>query len=646
MPRAGRPEQPLVTNGPVAQLADELRRMRYRADLTYGQLAEKTGLSAATLRAAAAGTRRPTWKVTRAFATACGGDQGTALVLWTAACRAAGREPPGQPPIDPPDPTAAASATDLVGMLKLLRQWADSPSLAELNRRAGGHNLLPPSTASDMLHSQRLPRLELMLTFVRACGLEEDRATAWRAAWERVKARESDPPASSRPSGALALGPREYWQPALTPKEAATTGIPKRKYEQAALFARKAVEEHQRLGSGRDQWEPTPILNDKLAATFIADGEQELASRLAKDADPVLDKSQGLVEEVKASLDKIAEYTRPISSPESGFSYSVAEAVDRVGQDNIKIELDQAAGKHHHRRASALLRRLASWAPWLEAVGFLTFITYYLNVPLLEPWHDWLGWSFAVVVVAVIILGQTWLVLQAASSHNHAREAHADGNHYEAERGRRNWYLWLTAVAAVAITVGMIWRGTATLGNASFGTAALMILAATITGLLLPTLAYLGFALDGSTVSRERDGLAADLDDDLDDYLETIGDSRRDLAGVAEAGDTLKSKTFPDICHTTQEAVDGVYEFYATVRLLIGGLSADPPTRTTKTISVDPAGNISGYIGTSIPGAGTVNLNLLFDRQHRLDEIETQRAHLLERIGALPQHPWGKSRTI
>ena len=112
-----------------------------------------------------------------------------------------------------------------------------------------------------------------------------------------------------------------------------------------------------------------------------------------------------------------------------------------------------------------------------------------------------------------------------------------------------------------------------------------MIFVAAVTGLLLPTLAYLGIALDGSTVSRERDSLAAELDDDLDDYLETISDSRRDLADVAEIGDTLKNKTFPDICHATQEAVDGVYGFYGTVRLLIGGLSADPPAKTTKTIA-------------------------------------------------------------
>jgi transcriptional regulator with XRE-family HTH domain len=643
MPRAGRPEQPLVTGGPAAQLAGELRLMRQRDDLTYGQLAEKTGLSAATLRAAAAGARLPTLKVTCAFASACGGDQDTVLALWTAA---AGQEPPGQPLADPPDPAAAASAADLVGMLNLLRQWADSPSLAELSRRAGGPGFLPRSTVSDMLRGQRLPRLELMLTFVRACGLEEDRAAAWQAAWEHVRARESDAAAAaSRPSVVLVAGPPPSWDPALIPKEAPTLGISKSEYEQAVLFARRAVREHQRLGSARDQWEPTPVVNAKLAGPFIADGEQELASRLEKEADPALDEAQGLIEEVKGSLDDIAGYAVPVSSPESGSNYSVTEAVARVRQDDMKIEQDEADGLHYHRRASLLLQRLASWAPWLEAAGFLTFVTYYLDVPLFEPWQDWLGWSFAVAVAVVIILGQTWLVRQAAKSHNQAREIYANGLQHAAKLGftRRNWYLAGTAVTAAAVAAGMIWRGATALDHASSGTAAVMIFLAAVTGLLLPILAYLGIALDGSKVSRERDALAAELDDDLGDYQEAIADNRRDLDGVGEICGTLKNKTFPDICQTTQEAVDAVYGAYGTVRLLIGGLSADPPARTAKTVNVDLAGRISGYIGTSIPGAGTVSLDPLFDRQRRLDEIEAQRSNLAEQIDALPPHPWGMS---
>jgi hypothetical protein len=439
----------------------------------------------------------------------------------------------------------------------------------------------------------------------------------------------------------------ETWEPALTPTEAARVDIHKDEYKSAAQYARMVVEEHQRLGTPRDGWEPTRLHNGTLAAPYIADGTDELSGRLEQEADPRLDESHGLVENVRASLDEAVAHTKPITGPETGASYSVAEAVAHVEEYDTKIKQDQDAGKHHHHRASTLFQRLATWAPWIEAVGFLTFIAYYLNVPLLEPWQDWLGWSFAATVVIAIILGQTWLIRHAAKSHNHGREARADNHRHEAERAfiRRNWYLGLTAVTAVAITSGMIWRGIAALGNASMGTTAVLVFVAAVTGLLLPTLAFLGVALDGSRVSRERDGLAANLDDDLDVYLETVSDSRRDLARVAEIGDTLRDKTLPDICHTTQEAVDGVYERYGTVRLLIGGLSADPPARTTKTIGRDAAGSIRGYIGTSIPGAGTVNLDPLFDRGHRLAEIEVQRASLLSRIDALPPHPWGKSRS-
>ena len=370
------------------------------------------------------------------------------------------------------------------------------------------------------------------------------------------------------------------------------------------------------------------------------------SQRLEAEVNPALNETQNLIENVKANLDEITEDTPPIVEEEAGLNFSVPEAVERVEQDDVKIGRDRAVGKPHHDPSSALLRRLATWAPWVEAVGFLTFVTYYLNVPLLQPWLNWLAWSFAATVVVVIIVGQTWLVRHAARSHNHAREARADANRHEAARGftRRNWYIALTAVTAVAITCGMIWRAIAALGEASLGTAALMIFVAAVTGLLLPTLAYLGIALDGSKVSRERDGLATDLDDDLDAYAEIIDNSRRDLAKAAEIGKRLKEMTFLDICSTTQEAVNAVYRFYGIIRLLIGGLAAEPPSKATKTISVGAGGNIRGCIGTSIPGASKVNLDPLFDRWHRLFKIEGQLPGLLARVNALPPHPWGKSR--
>jgi exopolysaccharide biosynthesis polyprenyl glycosylphosphotransferase len=190
MARTGRPERPLDTvTGALRGLADELRRLR--GDRTYRELAAETGRSTATLRAAASGEHLPTWKVTSAFTAACGGDADTVRKLWEEACRAAGQPVPDDYhlPAGPPVPVRkeVTSARQLVDMMKSLRRWADNPSLAELNKRAGGHNLLPPSTVSDILNGQRLPRLELVLAFVRACGLDDDQIAAWKAAWAELK---------------------------------------------------------------------------------------------------------------------------------------------------------------------------------------------------------------------------------------------------------------------------------------------------------------------------------------------------------------------------------------------------------------------------------------------------------------------------
>jgi hypothetical protein len=85
-----------------------------------------------------------------------------------------------------------------------LRAWAGTPSLAELNKRSGGY-LLPPSTLSDVLRRQRLPRLDLVLAYARACGLNDEQVTAWEQAWAAV--RESD------------LGPASQAPPAEVPPE-------------------------------------------------------------------------------------------------------------------------------------------------------------------------------------------------------------------------------------------------------------------------------------------------------------------------------------------------------------------------------------------------------------------------------------------
>ncbi|MDR7275375.1 nSTAND1 domain-containing NTPase [Catenuloplanes atrovinosus] len=72
-----RPERPLEgLGGPVEQLAAGLRELRERAGRPgYRQMAARVNYSVATLSAAASGRRLPTWEVTLAYVTACGGDR-------------------------------------------------------------------------------------------------------------------------------------------------------------------------------------------------------------------------------------------------------------------------------------------------------------------------------------------------------------------------------------------------------------------------------------------------------------------------------------------------------------------------------------------------------------------------------------------
>ena len=402
------------------------------------------------------------------------------------------------------------------------------------------------------------------------------------------------------------------------------------------------MEEHQATGTPRHLWEGTAIHNDHFTAADIESGEHKLADRLKAEVDPALDDAQDLIADVEVDLDQVAQDSLPITTPESGTNHSIADTVRLVERHDAKIEHDASAGKHHHRRASTVLKRVGRVAPWVEAVGFLAFLAYYLNVPLLRPWEDWLGWTFAMAVVVFIILGQTWLVRHGADSHNHAREAAAEGNRHEAERAvsRRNCYLIQAAIAAVAITSGMVARGVIALGNASHSTTVVMAFLAAVTGLLMPIMAYLGVALDGSKVSRERDAIAAALDEDVDDFLETTKTARRSLAGVADIRDTLNGKTFPGICNNVQEIVDASYYLYNAARMLIGGLTAKPPVKTTKTVERNSSGRITGRIGTGIPGSRSVDLAPLLDRCGRLADLEQQRRELLTRLDALPAHPW------
>lgn len=444
------------------------------------------------------------------------------------------------------------------------------------------------------------------------------------------------------------LQPSESRHPTLTEKEALELGFTKDEYRQGEHHFRIATEHHRRLGTPRNQWEPTAHQGELIAADFIEEGEEQLAESLEAEVDPLADDMHESLLSVEAEVGRLQELQQPNSTPESGTTHSTAAAVSLVNDHDKTIENDEHSSKAHHRRSPGWLRSIAPWMPWLETVGFLFFVTYFLNVPLLQPWKDIGASTLAVSIVVVTILGQSALVHHGATNHNHGREAFAEGNRHEAERAfrRRNWYLISAVAAAGAITLGMVLRALNTLGSdAGLGTHIFMIFVAVVSGVIMPVLAYLAVALDGSKVSRERDHLVASLDDDLESYNSAMDQNREALGDVRENYDVLRAKVLPAICDRVQTTVDGAYRPYSLVRLLIGGLSEKPLGRTTPALVQEPhSGTWRGHIGTEIPGAQTVNLKPLIDRVTRLNELEMKQQELLKQINDLPDHPWGTSR--
>lgn len=280
----GRAERPLDP-GPLHDFAGDLRALRARTGITYRVLSRSAGYSPSALSAAASGDTLPTLEVTLAYVQACGGDAAgweqrwTELSAWLAASAsgstpesrtargpavgtpAPGRRstpgavlrrlagsgsPPGKPrPASPapgganpalpgngppagggppgggpPDPAAANNPAEFVYLMRRLKIWAGDPGLRELEVRDPSGRLRR-STVSDMLRRDRLPLLEVVEAFIRACGVPEPQQAAWRTAWVRLKTADSLPPA---PAGLLAATGNGQ------PPEVMTESTPRRRF--------------------------------------------------------------------------------------------------------------------------------------------------------------------------------------------------------------------------------------------------------------------------------------------------------------------------------------------------------------------------------------------------------------------------------
>ncbi|HEX2315101.1 MAG TPA: LamG-like jellyroll fold domain-containing protein [Thermomonospora sp.] len=88
----------------------------------------------------------------------------------------------------PPEPRTAATAAEYVSRLRALRAWAGlTYRQVERHAEAAGHSL-PHSTLASALSRDKLPREDLVVAFVRACGCDEEETAAWVEARRRLAA--------------------------------------------------------------------------------------------------------------------------------------------------------------------------------------------------------------------------------------------------------------------------------------------------------------------------------------------------------------------------------------------------------------------------------------------------------------------------
>lgn len=100
-----------------------------------------------------------------------------------------------------PSPAGVDDEVAFMGELRRLKAWSGL-SFREIERRATeAGDVLPYSTASTMLGKDRLPRKELLIAFVNACGADTEE-------WAAARVRLTEPAFVRRPRGLGLRTPR------------------------------------------------------------------------------------------------------------------------------------------------------------------------------------------------------------------------------------------------------------------------------------------------------------------------------------------------------------------------------------------------------------------------------------------------------
>ncbi|MEV0330882.1 hypothetical protein AB0H63_31165 [Micromonospora echinospora] len=92
-----------------------------------------------------------------------------------------------------PDPSAAGTAAEFVDALRRLKNWSGMGFRRLEQRAAATGQVLPRSTITSALHRNTLPREDLIVALVRACGEDQDKVDRWVSARRRIAAAQTAP---------------------------------------------------------------------------------------------------------------------------------------------------------------------------------------------------------------------------------------------------------------------------------------------------------------------------------------------------------------------------------------------------------------------------------------------------------------------
>ncbi|WP_220501942.1 helix-turn-helix domain-containing protein [Microbispora sp. H10670] len=100
---------------------------------------------------------------------------------------------------DAPDPRQSSSQEEFVTQLRRLKAWSGLSYRKLEQRAAAAGDQLPKSTLVTVLSRNTLPREEVIVAFVRACGFPQETVAQWTAVRRRL-AMAAVPPAGGAAS--------------------------------------------------------------------------------------------------------------------------------------------------------------------------------------------------------------------------------------------------------------------------------------------------------------------------------------------------------------------------------------------------------------------------------------------------------------